>query len=555
MPKKKTHEEFIRELKCIQPNIRVLNEYTTSSKKVKCKCLICDNKWDARASNLLLGHGCPECNKKSKKSHETFIKELYLINEDIEIIDKYIDSKTKVKCKCKIDGYEWSSRPDRLLSGNGCPKCSVNRRCVSLQKTNDEFITQLKKINENIHPLENYINSKTKIRCKCLIDGYEWDARPDQLLQGHGCPKCSGKIKKDHDEFVKELKKINPNITILGEYKNTHTKIKCKCNIDNYEWEAKPNSLLNNHGCPKCAGNVKKTHEEFIFQLNKINPYIELLDTYKNSETKIKCRCKVDGYEWYATPSSLLSGKGCKKCAGTLKKTNEEFKDVMKTFHPNIKYEGVYENSESSIDCECLIDGYKWTTTAHSLMRGHGCKKCAGTLKKTHDEFIKEASEKNKKITIIGKYEGTKNKILCQCNKCKNKWYTYPSLVLYDIGCPICTISKGESKIIEKLNASNIDYVSQKTFENCSYKNLLRFDFYIPSKNICIEYQGKQHYLPIDFAGKGEDWAKELFKENQEKDKIKRNFCKASKIRLLEIPYWNFDNIEEILSRELGLAA
>lgn len=556
MPKKKTHEEFIKELKNIQPNIKVLSNYINSASKVKCNCLICDNIWEAKASHLLRGHGCPQCNKTPKKTHETFVSEISLINKDIEIIGKYIDSKTKILCKCKYDGYEWYSRPDGLLSGNGCPKCCTTKSGIRFQKTNESFIEELRKINPNVQPLEKYINSKTKILCKCLIDNYEWKARPDQLLQGHACPKCSGRAKKEHDTFVKEIRDINPNITILGEYKNSQTKLKCKCTIDGYEWNVKPNVLLNGHGCPMCAGNIKKTHKEFVEQMSIINPNIEILNEYQNTNIKIHCRCKIDGYEWKTTVGSLLRGSKCKRCLGVETKTKDEFYEMMNSMYPHVRITGKYVNHQSELDCECLLDGHKWSTTAHTLMRGHGCKRCAGTMKKTHEEFIVEASEKNKNLTVIGEYKGTREKILCKCNKCGNEWFTSPSFVLYGGGCPNCaTTSKGELKIAELLSDNNVDYISQKTFEKCLYRSLLRFDFYVPSQNLCIEYQGEQHYEPVDFAGKGIEWAEMVFEENQEKDNIKRSFCKDNNIKLLEISYWDFENIEKILSRELGLTA
>ena len=556
MPKKKTHEEFIQELQNIQPNIIILGKYVNSATKIKCKCLVCDNIWETKPSHLLGGHGCPKCNKTPKKSHETFIKEMSAKNNNIEIIGRYIDSKTKILCKCKFDNHEWYARPDHLLSGNGCPKCASTKTKTRFQKTNKEFIEELKEINPNVQLLEEYANSRKKVLCKCLIDNYEWKARPDQLLQGHACPKCSGRAKKEHDTFVKEIRNINPNITILGEYKNSQTKLKCKCIIDGYEWDVKPNALLNGHGCPMCAGNIKKTHKEFIEQMNIINPNIEILNEYKNTNTKIHCRCKIDGYEWKTTVSSLLRGSKCKKCLGVETKTKDEFYGIMNSLHPNIKITGRYVNHQSKLDCECLLDGHKWSTTAHTLMRGHGCKRCAGNMKKTHEEFVAEASEKNKNLTVIGKYQGTREKILCKCNKCGNEWFTSPSFVLYGCGCPNCaTTSKGELKISELLDRNNIDYISQKTFEKCSYRSLLRFDFFVPSQNLCIEYQGEQHYEPVDFAGKGIEWAKMKFEENQEKDNIKRIFCKDNNINLLEIPYWDYENIEEILSRELGLIA
>lgn len=423
------------------------------------------------------------------------------------------------------------------------------------KKTHEEFIKELQNINPNISILGRYINSKTKIKCICKIDDYTWYGRPDQLLQNHGCPLCSGKIKKTNEQFVEEMKNINPNIDILGSYINSRTKLLCKCKIDGHEWMAKPNGLLNGTGCAVCAGNKKKTHDEFIKEMSAINPNITILSKYINSETPVLCRCNIDEYEWTTSPSSLLQGKGCKKCAGTKTITNNEFTQFMLEYHPNIDFHGKYYNGKTKIKCKCKIDGYEWVSEARSLLRKHGCRKCAGTLPKTHEEFIQEARIKNSKVTVVGIYSGTKNKILCRCNKCLHEWYTFPSLVLYNHGCPVCSNSKGEEKILSLLNKYNINSVCQKTFDNCVSKYKLRFDFYIPSNNICIEYQGIQHYEPVDFANKGNEWANKLFETNQKKDNIKRKFCKNNNIRLLEIPYWDFDNIEEILSRELGIAA
>ena len=67
-----------------------------------------------------------------------------------------------------------------------------------------------------------------------------------------------------------------------------------------------------------------------------------------------------------------------------------------------------------------------------------------------------------------------------------------------------------------------------------------------------IEYQGKQHYEPIDFAGKGEKWANKLFRSNQKRDKIKRGYCIKNNIPLIEIPYWEFENTENILLNKLN---
>ena len=80
--------------------------------------------------------------------------------------------------------------------------------------------------------------------------------------------------------------------------------------------------------------------------------------------------------------------------------------------------------------------------------------------------------------------------------------------------------------------------------------NLLSYDFYLPDYNMLVECQGIQHEQPVNFFG-----GEEQFKVQQEHDRRKRQYAKDHSINLLEIAYWDFDNIEEILSRELGLIA
>ena len=110
-----------------------------------------------------------------------------------------------------------------------------------------------------------------------------------------------------------------------------------------------------------------------------------------------------------------------------------------------------------------------------------------------------------------------------------------------------CLASKGEEQIIDILLKNNIRFETQKTFKECYYKNSLRFDFFLPDINILIEYQGPQHYRPVDFGSKGKEWANSQFKYNLEKDNIKRKFAKSNNIKLIEIPYTKFDELEEYI--------
>ena len=107
--------------------------------------------------------------------------------------------------------------------------------------------------------------------------------------------------------------------------------------------------------------------------------------------------------------------------------------------------------------------------------------------------------------------------------------------------------SKGERKISEILDRMNIFYIPQHRFNECRYKNPLPFDFYLPQHNICIEYDGALHYESITHFGGDEN-----LEYTQKRDKIKSEYCEKHKIKLIRIPYWEFDNIEYILKKKIN---
>lgn len=109
-----------------------------------------------------------------------------------------------------------------------------------------------------------------------------------------------------------------------------------------------------------------------------------------------------------------------------------------------------------------------------------------------------------------------------------------------------CINSKGENKIKEILSALNVSFIQQKTFNNLKYKSNLRFDFFLPDYKCCIEYNGKQHYEEVKYFG-----GKENLETQQKRDNIKRQWCKENNIKLIEIPYWDFDKLNENYLKQL----
>jgi hypothetical protein len=103
---------------------------------------------------------------------------------------------------------------------------------------------------------------------------------------------------------------------------------------------------------------------------------------------------------------------------------------------------------------------------------------------------------------------------------------------------PSCSGSKYELKTIEFLTSNKIGYETQKRFKDCKGdKSCLPFDFYIPSMNMCIEVDGKQHYVSLPYFEKTIS-----FEKRQKYDEIKNQYCIKNNITLLRLPYTEFDN-------------
>lgn len=150
----------------------------------------------------------------------------------------------------------------------------------------------------------------------------------------------------------------------------------------------------------------------------------------------------------------------------------------------------------------------------------------------------------------MSEYQGLKVPVHCKCKNCNNEWYSKPDNLIHEhINCPYCSKSKQEIKLGQALEKLNIGIVkSHVRFKDCKFSHTLEFDYVVYDNNyniiLACEYDGEQHYIPIDFAGKGENSAKEQLKINQKRDEVKNEYCLLHNIPLIRVPYWEKDNME-----------
>lgn len=140
----------------------------------------------------------------------------------------------------------------------------------------------------------------------------------------------------------------------------------------------------------------------------------------------------------------------------------------------------------------------------------------------------------------------------CRCSCGKETEVRAPDLTGRRVqSCGCSKVSRGETLVAEYLSDNKISFEREYKFADCIDQKELPFDFYIPDYNSLIEVQGQQHYEPVDFAGRGEEWANKIFSIVQKHDKIKYDYCQLHEIKLIYIPYWDFNNIASILNKEL----
>lgn len=276
----------------------------------------------------------------------------------------------------------------------------------------------------------------------------------------------------------------------LVEYKSLKTKIIIKCDCGNiFEQQPATHIGIKKAGCTPCG--YKKATNAQIRPLNGVikeaniihnNKYdYSLITDYKGLKIKVDIICPIHGLFKQPLSWHIIGKNGCPHCGGNIRLTIEEFISRSNKIHGD-KYDYTkvsYINEKTKVIIICNIHGeFNQLPRAHSKL-GHGCPKCA-----------KDLSE-----------------------------------------------SKGERTIREFLEFNDIKYEQEKKF---SFSGNYRYDFYINSLNLVIEYDGKQHFQPVDFFG-----GLKSFRITYHNDWIKEELIRKNNVNIIRIKYT--DNVSNRL--------
>ena len=300
---------------------------------------------------------------------------------------------------------------------------------------------------------------------------------------------------------------------------------------------------------PKDLSGLKIEEWDILYPVNSHEERTNIIQ--ENQNYLCKCSC---GKEEILSRNTLVSQR--KKSCG------HKYDLIGKKFNRLLVIKKDYKKSKySGINWICLCDCGRYTSVSTTNLLSRRVVSC-GCYR---DERVKESNCKDITGEKFGKLTALYNTWIMSKNKqgyiwhfkcdCGNEKDIPISKVLSSqtSSCGCYLKSKGEYQVEEILNNLSILYENQKSFERCinpKTRAKLYFDFYLPDYNCCVEYDGEQHYR--DKQHKMWNSTKEPFAVRQYRDNIKNQYCKEHNIKLIRIPYWDYDRLnKEYLQKAL----
>lgn len=287
----------------------------------------------------------------------------------------------------------------------------------------------------------------------------------------------------------------------------------------------------------------KKTWEEIVEKFEQRNfLMLSKKEDYINKNTKLTCMDE-DGY-LYSLSYDVVRDERTQKFSPIEKRNKYSIKNIQHWIELLgsesivLSKEYIDEKSPITILCECG-ETYQSFWNRMSNIKKCRCNKC-GVNDRIHarsltiDEISKEVNSYG--YILLDDYVNNIKSINIMDkngNKYKANLFFLRHGGLYgsEYGCQ----SSLERKTKDYLNEKNVDFVMQKTFDDCKNIHKLRFDFYLPKYNCVIETHGEQHYKDST------DFFKVSLDEQQKRDKYKQEYCELNGIKYYVIPYWEFD--------------
>lgn len=395
------------------------------------------------------------------------------------------------------------------------------------------------------YSMVDYKNTRSKISIICKEHGIFLQNAKNHK-EGQGCPRCHSNRNLTKEEFINLCK--NKHKYDYSLINTSFIKSDDYIKIIDINSNLVYSQLSDNHknGIRPTKIDSKSLIDKFNNIHNNKFYYIIDKDNY-NSTDKIKIINKITNDTFEYRVDRHLQGMSPNKVTLNL------FLCKSKNIH-NCKYDysliKEINGNSNKVDIICKDHGVFKQSVSNHMNLGHGCPICIGKGKWSNDVLISEFNKVHLDLYDYSKvnFKGVDEKIDIICRE-HGIFSQNIHKHLKGQGCPECKKnSKGEEYIKNYLERNQIKYIRQKSFDDCKYINKLNFDFYLPDINICLEFDGLQHFKPVkEFGGEKE------FELILKRDECKNKWCIENEVNLIRIRYDEFDKISEILDEKLQL--
>jgi hypothetical protein len=330
------------------------------------------------------------------------------------------------------------------------------------------------------------------------------------------------------------------------KFLNVNAILTLKCLIDSFVIITTFNWFINNGiKCKKCTENMRL---KLVNEKCNAKNYKLLSGTIINTtRSRLQLMCGLDKHIWSCSYDSFIRlDSNCPKCAKSATQTTDEATNVIlnKCIERSYTFNGFVDKCFKNVYGKVLLKcshNHDWIPSYYNFIyKNHKCPKCQKVHAYTKDEMRKiiesecEFRDYNF-IGFIGEYKTTRSKIILNCKEHGNWNVSCTNFIINKTGCPNCsnnTNSNGEKIIENYLKQNNVEFNKQYRFHDCKNRKRLPFDFYLPKYNMCIEFDGQQHFHSIDFWG-----GVTAFNMRLINDKIKTLYCINNHVELLRIKY------------------
>lgn len=342
-------------------------------------------------------------------------------------------------------------------------------------------------------------------------------------------------------QFEKELQDMQGiNFIVSSKYQGANKPIKITCTLCGHETTHTPSALLRKgreHNCSLCEFKTKLLDvagDTYVYHSGFQNYVTPVTVTHTTCGSKLT-RIPTDFIRKNRPPS-------CDRCRIERQtKTHSWFvAKVAEVSNNEYTIHGVYTSAKKKVSMTHKSCGKSWEYSPDNFIRrGARCPHCANNAKLTTTTFCERLANKyGNEFTVVSEYVNARKPLTVKHNRCGYIREVTPYALLNSGGCPVCNSSLGESLVRTALKNLNLYFEEQKVFKGCQSKGKLRFDFYIPGDNVCIEYNGLQHYECVPyFHGSDPKLARTNFAYQQKRDAIKKSYCQQNGITLICIPY------------------